>query len=360
MNSNRAVSAIVVASLAALLGLGIWLIFETPGTLVNEEPLRQGPALPAEPKAIPIEVAEGDSSEDIGRTLEEAGVIQSARLFRVLAALMGLEDKLEAGNYDFQQGETALAAVRRISEGRTRSLRITIPEGWRLEEIGQLVESRGIATYSEFLQALDEQYSASFLSELAPGTGLEGFLFPATYELSFDANAHDVIQRLLAAFDRRYQDEMLPKLAAVGLSLRDVVNLASIVEREARVPEDRPLIAGVFLNRMRIGMALNADPTVQYAITQDPASVEEFGYWKLELTLADLALPSAYNTYVNAGLPPGPIANPGLASILAVLEPAETEFFYFVARPDGSHIFAETFAEHERNVCRLDPSRREC
>ncbi len=360
MSANRPLSVIVVVSLAALLGVGVWLLSETPGTLVNEEPPRQGPAVPAEPEIIPVQVADGDSSEDIGRKLEDAGVIQSARLFRVLAALMGLEDNLEAGDYDFQQGETALAAVRRISEGRTRSLQITIPEGWRLEEIGQLVESRGIATYSEFLQALEEQYSASFLGDLPPGAGLEGFLFPSTYELSFDANAHDVVQRLLAAFDQRYQDEMLPKLAATGLSLRDVVNVASIVEREARVPEDRPLIAGVFLNRMRIGMALNADPTVQYAITQDPASVEEFGYWKLQLTLADLALPSAYNTYVSAGLPPGPIANPGLASILAVLDPADTEFFYFVARADGSHVFAETFAEHQRNVCQLDPSRREC
>ena len=198
------------------------------------------------------------------------------------------------------------------------------------------------------------------MNELPPGSGLEGFLFPSTYDFALAANAHDVVQRLLAAFDQHYQNEILPKLAATGLTLREVVILASIVEREARVPDDRPLIASAFLNRLRIGMALNADPTVQYAVAGDPASVEQFGYWKLELTLADLDLPSPYNTYVHAGLPPGPIANPGLAAILAVLEPADTEFLYFVARPDGSHVFAETFAEHQRNVCELDPSRREC
>ncbi|HWQ28370.1 MAG TPA: endolytic transglycosylase MltG, partial [Dehalococcoidia bacterium] len=129
-----------------------------------------------------------------------------------------------------------------------------------------------------------------------------------------------------------------------------VVTLASIVEREARVPEERPLIASVFLNRLRLGIPLQADPTVQYALANDPANVEAFGYWKSELTVDDLRLDSPYNTYVYVGLPPGPICNPGLDAIRAVLRPAQTNYLFFVAKPDGSHAFAETLEEHERNV----------
>ena len=163
---------------------------------------------------------------------------------------------------------------------------------------------------------------------------------------------------MLDAFEQRYREQIQPKLAP--LSLRDVVILASIIEREARVPEDRPLIASVFLNRLELGMKLDADPTVQYAVAGDAASVQQFGYWKRALTVSDYRVSSPYNTYVNAGLPPGPIANPALDAILAVLQPAETDYLYFVARPDGRHVFAETFAEHQQNICELYPDRSEC
>jgi UPF0755 protein len=139
-------------------------------------------------------------------------------------------------------------------------------------------------------------------------------------------------------------------MQANGLTLHEAVTLASIVEREAVQPDERPLIAGVFLNRLRLGMPLGADPTVQYALADDPQSVERFGFWKQGLTLEDLEVESPYNTYVNGGLPPGPIANPGLDSLEAVAYPAETSYLYFVAREDGSHVFAETLEEHLRNV----------
>ena len=355
MSNARAGPVALAIGLAALLGVGIWLLLGTPGSLVNEEPAVLGRTGSSQDEIVIVDVLEGESAGEIGRKLEAAGIIQSARLFQVLTALMGLEDNLEAGDYEFRTGRTALTAVRRISRGQIRTLGIVIREGLRLEEIAELLEREGVVSAGEFRQALQEEYSASFLGELPPGAGLEGFLFPATYSFSLQVTAHEVVQRLLAAFDQRYQEKIQPKLKPDGLSLREVVNLAAIIEREARVAKDRPLIASVFLNRLERGMKLDADPTVQYAAGNDPASVQAFGYWKRGLTVADLQAPSPYNTYVNIGLPPGPIANPGLASILAVLEPADTSYLYFVAREDGSHVFAETLEEHNRNVCQVNP-----
>jgi UPF0755 protein len=355
MNAARALPALVILGLAVLLGVGVWLLSATPGTLVNEQPSRLGPTPRLDSETVIVRVEDGDSAREIGEKLEDGGVIQSARLFRVLASLMGVGDDLVAGDYEFEQGETALTAVRRISQGVTAPLVVTIPEGLRAEEIGGLLERRGVVSADEFRRALSDVYNASFLSELPPGSGLEGFLFPATYGFSREAGGHQVVQQLLDAFDQRYRERILPLLAAAdGRSLRDVVILASIVEREARVPEERPTIASVFLNRLEIGLPLQADPTVQYALGNDPDSVEQFGYWKQELTAADLAVASPYNTYVNVGLPPGPIASPGLDSILAALESADTNYLFFVACADGSHAFAETLEEHNQNVREID------
>ncbi len=361
MTPARAAPALAVLGLAALIGVGVWLLSATPGTLVNEEPPRLGPTRQPGAETVVVHVDQGDSADEIGRTLERAGVIESARLFRVLASLMGVGDDLVAGDYEFERGETALSAVRRISQGITSPLVVTIPEGLRAEEVGDLLERRDVVSAQEFRRALGESYTASFLRELPAGVGLEGFLFPATYGFSRDENAHDVVQQLIGAFDERYRERILPELAgAPGRSLFEVVILASIVEREAQVASERPIIASVFLNRLSLGLPLQADPTVQYAVGSDPASAEQFGYWKRELSLADLAVASPYNTYQNVGLPPGPIASPGLDSILAALKPADTNYLFFVARPDGSHAFAETLGEHQRNVCQIDPSRPEC
>jgi UPF0755 protein len=251
-----------------------------------------------------------------------------------------------------------MTAVLRISQGIVASNVVTVREGLRSEEIGQVLAEQGVVSAADFQAALGEQYDASFLVALPPGAGLEGFLFPATYGFARSATAHDVVQQFIDAFEQRYVEEIEPIIGT--RSLYDTVTLASIVEREAVKPEERPIIASVFLNRLAQGMGLAADPTVQYAVAGDPASVAQYGYWKQELSLDDLAIQSPYNTYVNAGLPPGPIANPGLDSILAVLQPADTDFLYFVARPDGSHAFAATAEEHQRNVCSIDPTRPEC
>lgn len=358
MTRTPAVPALVALGLVVLLGVGIWLLWRTPSTLVNEEPPRLGPTREAAGELVLITVNTGDSAEEIGRELEDAHVIESDRLFQVVASLLGVSDSMAAGEYEFERGETALNAVLRISNGITASLVVAIPEGLRSEQVGELLEERGVVTAAEFRATLGETFTASFLAELPAGAGLEGFLFPATYGFPRGATAHDVVQQFVDAFDQRYRDEIRPLLG--DRTLRDVGTLASIIEREAVVAGERPIIASVFLNRLEQGLPLQADPTVQYALGSDPASVEQFGYWKRELTLADLAVPSPYNTYVNVGLPPGPISNPGLDSILAALQPADTNYLFFVARPDGSHVFAATLEEHRQNVCALDPNRPEC
>ena len=344
----------------AMIAVGVWLLSETPGSLVNEEPDRQGPTPGPAGETIIVKVEEGESAESIGEALENAGVIESARQFQALAGLLGVSDDLEAGDYEFERGQTALSAVQRISQGLTAALVVNIREGLRLEEIAELLEARGVVSADEFRRALGDQYEAAFLAELPAASSLEGFLFPATYAFSRNETGHQVVQKMLDAFDQRYRESLRPLLRSGGPSLRDIVILASIVEREAQVASERTTIASVFENRLEQGIPLQADPTVQYALGNDPASVTESGYWKAELTLADLAIDSPYNTYANVGLPPGPIANPGLDSLLAAAQPAETNYLFFVARPDGSHVFAETLEEHRQNVCQIDPTRPEC
>jgi UPF0755 protein len=349
-----------VRTLLAVAGIGIicavatLVIMQTPEALVEEEPPRLGPERPAGDFVV-VTVAEGEGAEEIAAKLEEAGVIESADLFEVLAGLTGLSDGLQAGDYEFRERETAITALRRISQGVTSSLVVNVREGLRQEEVGRVLGRNDVISAAEFQRALGGVYEASFLSELPVGSSLEGFLFPATYGFSRSATPHDVVQQLLDAFDERYVTEIEPRLQNSDMPLYEVITLAAIVEREAVVEGDRPLVASVFLNRLEAGINLQADPTVQYAIAEDPASVAQYGWWKKELTAADLRHESPYNTYVTAGLPPGPIASPGIDSILAVLEPADTNFLFFVAGPDGKHVFAETFEEHEQNVCTLLP-----
>jgi peptidoglycan lytic transglycosylase G len=360
MKAERFVPAAAALVFAVMLVAVGWFLYRTPGTLVHGTPPHQVSNYQPGTLVV-VHVGDGDSASKIGTALQDAGVIQSGRQFRVLASLMGVVDKLAPGDYEFEKGITAVDTVQRISQGITGSQVVTIREGLRSEEIGELLENDGIVSAADFRKALSDQYSEPFLARLG-GNTLEGVLFPATYGFSRNMSGHAVVDRLLTAFQLRYESDISAKLSTGpgALTLQQVVTLASIVEREAQVPTERAIIASVFLNRLNAGIALQADPTVQYAVGNDPSSVGRYGYWKTELSLNDLAIDSPYNTYVNVGLPPGPISNPGLDSILAVLTPADTNYLYFVARTDGSHAFAATLAEHQKNVCQIDPTRSEC
>lgn len=346
----RAVWLVVLtAALVAAAGAG-WFIAQTPDTILSDD----APHAIATPAAgggtVSITVEQGESARSIGHNLQDQGVIRSSRLFEVLVALTGVQDKLEAGSYEFDQGMPAIEAVHRIAEGKTASRDVVVPEGRRAEEVGEILQRAGVVDRQAFLDALvKSQYNEPFLAE-SSSASLEGFLFPAKYSFNRGVKASDVVDRMLQAFQSKVASQL--QLEGQAMTLDQVVTLGSIVEREAQDPSERPLIASVYLNRLRLGIALEADPTVQYALTTFALSVDAHGWWKKDLTLDDLKVDSPYNTYVHAGLPPGPIANPGLDSMLAVVRPARTNYLFFVAKNDGTgqHAFAETLEEHLANI----------
>jgi peptidoglycan lytic transglycosylase G len=341
----------VGAALAVLLvAAGTW--FSTTGTtgiLEGDDAVEEADA-PAD-DAVDFVVLQGESVSAIAEKLEEAGIIDSALRFRVLAALGEKGDEIKAGDHQLRRGITAAEALRRLTEVvEEETIQLTIPEGWRIEEMADRVQELGIASREEFIAAVSRlDYEFDFLRELPEGTtNLEGYLFPDTYEIAEEATAETVVLLMLQNFDTRVDDDIRAGFAAQGLTIHQAITMASIIEREAVIPEERPTIAGVFYNRLDAGDILGADPTVQYILGGNPESVAAFGYWKVGLTRPDIEIAvSPYNTYLVAGLPPGPIASPGLASIEAVAFPEETDLYYFYAcGEEGVHTFSVTAAEH--------------
>ncbi|MCS6962597.1 endolytic transglycosylase MltG [Thermoflexus sp.] len=313
---------------------------------------------PAGTDATPVTftIHPGQSVMEVAQALEEAGLIRDAFLFRAYVRYHGLDREIEAGEYTLNKTMTIPQIVEALRSGRQAEWTVRVREGLRLEEVAEAIAAQTHLSAQAILEAARDglrwRRDFPFLADLPPGATLEGYLFPDTYRLARDATAEAMIRRMLENFGRKVTSEKIAGARARGLSLHQVITLASIVEREAVLPEERPLIASVYLNRLTAGMKLDADPTVQYALGYQP---DQKTWWKSPLVLEDLQVDSPYNTYRYPGLPPGPIANPGLASIEAVLNPAETDYFYFMAdciKKDGSHWFARTHEEHLRNFRR--------
>jgi UPF0755 protein len=307
-----------------------------------------------DPTPVVFVVEPGETAGDIALRLKRLGLINDAELFRQLARYHEADSKLEAGRYELRANMTMAEIIGALQHGRLEEIAVTIPEGWRAEQIAEMLTKEVGMDGEEFLALVqDGDFDYKFLKDRPLGAALEGFLFPDTYYLSVQPTALDIIERMLANFDHRFTVEMRQMAAERGMTIYEVVTLASIVEREAVVAEERPIIAGVFLNRLAEGMNLDSCPTVQYALGYQ----EDTGqWWKTPLALEELdQVNSPYNTYLHRGLPPGPICNPGLASMQAVLEPVETDYLYFVAKGDGSHAFAKTFEEHLQNQQRYQP-----
>ena len=313
--------------------------------------------LPAgdDPATVVFTVEPGESVGQIASRLQREGLVRDAELFRLYLRYAGLDSGVEAGQFTLKKTMTIPQIALALQSGkRGDELTLTIPEGRRLEEMALLVEQQTPISATAFLslardaKAWTSQYS--FLSELPPGASLEGYLFPDTYRLPQDVTASDVIARMLANFDHRLTRKLRDDLASQKRTLFQAVTLASIVEREAVVEHERPIIASVYLNRLGSGMALDADPTVQYGM----ASARGKAPWWPQLVQEDYrAVQSPYNTYLNPGLPPGPIASPGLASLEAVIDPAQTNFYFFRAScsRDGTHLFSKTLEEHASKAC---------
>jgi UPF0755 protein len=309
-----------------------------------------------DPTPVVFVVEPGETAGDIALRLKQLGLINDAELFRQFAHYQEADSKLEAGRYELRADMTMEEIIEALQHGRLEEATVTIPEGWRAEQIAEMLTEEMGMDGEEFLafvqggpfdSAQDRDFNYEFLQDQPPGATLEGFLFPDTYYLPVQPTAFDIIERMLADFDQRFTFELRQLAMEREMTIHEVVTLASIVEREAVVAEERPVIAGVFLNRLAKGMTLDACPTVQYALGYQ----EDTGqWWKTPLALEEFDhVNSPYNTYLHRGLPPGPICNPGLASIQAVLEPVESDYLYFVAKGDGSHAFARTFEEHLQN-----------
>jgi UPF0755 protein len=306
---------------------------------------------------VPFAVNPGETGGQVAERLLDIGLITDSALMRNYLRYTGYDTQLEAGSYELSASMTPAEIALALTDARPPEIVVQIPEGWRREQIAQWIDSQtGMPfTGSDFMAATSEGAplppEMQYPTDIASSSSFEGFLFPDTYRVALDATAQAVVHRMLLNFENRVTIQMRADAAASGRSLYEVVTLASIVEREAVVPEERPLIASVYLNRLAQGMKLEADPTVQYAMGFQPDTEQ---WWNLNLTQADYYnIDSPYNTYLYPGLPPGPIANPGLDSIRAVIYPQDSPYLYFRAACDGSgyHNFATTFEEHVANGC---------
>lgn len=286
-------------------------------------------------ETLEVTIAPGLPAAATADLLAERGVIGSAWMFRAAAKLSGDDRRIKPGTYRLRRGMSAGQALRALIAGTSNDLRVVIPEGFSARQIAERLEANGLVKAADFIAVVG-------------ASRFEGFLFPTTYSFDRNWDARRVAERMRAEFARRVEPEFDKAAPKPSFTLAQVVTLASIVEREAVLKEEKPMIAAVYMNRLRIRKMLEADPTVQYAL----------GYWKKGLTLADLKHPSPYNTYNHFGLPPGPICNPGVESIQAVLNPARTEAIYFVADAKGGHVFSSTMEEHLKAKGRFKRERK--
>lgn len=288
-----------------------------------------------------VDIPPGTGTAEIGRRLIAAGVVRDELAFRASVWITGQERQLRAGEYRFDRPLPARDVIAKLARGDVHVRRITFPEGLSIGEMALLFESRGFGSAREFVEAARDTAPIRDLDPEAPD--LEGYLFPSTYPLRRGDSAARLVRTMADQFLATYNDELRRSAESQGLTTRAAVTLASLVEKETGKPEERPLVAAVYRNRMRRGMPMQADPTVVYAL-------QKAGRYNGNIRRQDLALDSPYNTYKYPGLPPGPIASPGKASLEAAIRPADAPYLYFVSRNDGSHVFATTLVEHNRNV----------
>ncbi|MBI4442450.1 MAG: endolytic transglycosylase MltG [Acidobacteria bacterium] len=291
---------------------------------------------------VQVEIARGTSARAIARQLQDIGAIRSHRTF-LLLCLLRTGDTLKAGEYHFDYPSSAWQVLQKLVRGDIFYHVLTVPEGYNRFEVADLVASKGLATKDDFLKATED---ATRIDDLHPAASdLEGYLFPDTYHIASKTGAGEIVQAMVNRFRQVYTG-----LAQDGneRSIHEVVTLASLVEKETPVPEERRLVAAVFYNRLRRNMALQCDPTVVYAAILEGRFAKMRYDGKIRQSMLNSSSP--YNTYAHRGLPPGPIANPGEASLRAALRPAPADFLYFVADSNGGHAFSRTLAEHNRAV----------
>ncbi len=288
-----------------------------------------------------VNIEPGSGTRTIGQRLIDAGVVRNEETFRAALWLSGRSRSLQAGEFLFDRPMTPIEVIEKLARGDVHTRRITFPEGLNISEMARIFEQQGFGKATAFEEAAGDPGAIRDIDSSA--TDLEGYLFPETYSVPRGTTAEKLVGLMVARFRQLFTRDMQQAAQALELTSRQAVTLASLVEKETAQPAERPVVAAVYLNRLKIGMGMQADPTVIYAL-------QRAGRYDGNLRRDDLSFDSPYNTYRYSGLPPGPIASPGLASLQAVVGPAQVDYLYFVSRNDGSHVFARTLAEHNENV----------
>ncbi len=299
----------------------------------------------SEPTEVVIEVAAGMSLPALSDLLKKQGLVRSAGKFRWLVRVKGAAREIKAGEYQLSTGLRPGEVLDKIVRGEVRLHQITFPEGYTIRQMAELLDARNLASIDYLIATATDP---TFVHDLGiPASTLEGYLFPDTYLFAKDLPVETILRSFVARFNQHFDPAQNEKTRKLGFTRHQVVILASVVEKETAVPEERPLIAGVFLNRLRKRIRLQSDPTVIYGLKNFDGN----------LTRAHLLTDTPYNTYTRQGLPAGPICNPGAASIQAVLNPESTSYLYFVAKKDGTHHFSISLADHNAAVLRHQKKR---
>ena len=333
------------------LALSVQLLSQERDLLTPRDP--GGP-----PQPFTIEL--GEPTFSVTNRLQQEGLVEDAEVLRIFLIYSGLDTTIQAGEYTLSARMTPVEIAQALQDATPTEVTFIILAGWRLEEVAAALPTSGLTFSPRDFLAYAQQPSLAqpAVSGLPAGTGLEGFMLPDRYEVPRVTGVQEFVRIVLENFERQVGAELRQGFEYQGLDLYQAVTMASIVEREAVLDEEMPQIAGVFLNRLRVGMRLDSDPTVQYALGQVQSALPgaepgRMTWWKNPLSLDDLQIDSPYNTYQITGLPPGPISNPGLNAMRAVAHPAETPYYYFRAACDnsGRHVFAETLEQHQQNAC---------
>jgi UPF0755 protein len=298
---------------------------------------------------VTVDIPMGSTVRTIASTLKEEGVIRSSTAFVVMARILGETKNMKAGEYSIPPDLGVIEIIDRLVAGDAEAQWVSIPEGRTLRQIATALEGRRLARSGEFIRMSERQPQRFGLEIPVERRSVEGYLMPETYKFPKQISETNLIKHMLETWQKKVYDPHRELFDQNDLSVDEIVIIASMIEREARVPEDRPLISSVIRNRLKKNMLLQVDATVIYAL----------GRHRDVVTHADLRVNHPYNTYRNKGLPPGPICNPGLDSILAALQPAHTEYVYYVAQPDGSHVFTRTYQEHQQAIRRIRQMRQE-
>jgi UPF0755 protein len=295
------------------------------------------PASSTPGKPVVITVKPGMTSDKIAELLYQQGLIRSVKVFQAVARMHGMESSLQAGDYTFTKDLPVDKIVEMLSHGQTSYLQITIPEGYTIDQIAKLLSEKNLGSAERFKEAARKYMPYDYMTTQPNQVyAAEGYAFPDTYQVGANFSEEELLKTMVAQFNEQLTPEIRKQAEDKGLSVRKLIILASLVEKEARLDKDRPIIAGVFLNRLKENMPLQSCATIQYIL----------GYPKAELSVKDTEIESPYNTYLHAGLPPGPIANPGMAAIMAVINSTPTDYLYFVADKNGQHHFSKTYDEH--------------